>query len=137
MYESAEWAVRNELETLMTAAVAVEDVRAVTAQCMATYEQAWLGDQELSMVCSKPPSMSAALACKMPWSGARGNIDLDNDERDGGRVKNVNRARITRSLRWRRCPWRRCHHADRCSSAQLEGFVTFPTRPRTIGTYIA
>ena len=92
MYESAEWAVRNELETLMTAAVAVEDVCAVTAQCMATYEQAWLGDQELSMVCSKPPSMSAALACKMPWSGARGNIDVDNDElddeRDGGRVKN-------------------------------------------------
>ena len=68
----------NELETLMTAVVAVEEVRAVTAQCMATYEQAWAGDQELSMVCSKPPSMSAALACKMPWSGARRNIDLDN-----------------------------------------------------------
>ena len=127
MYESAEWAVRNELETLMTAAVAVEDVRAVTAQCMATYEQAWAGDQELSMVCSKPPSMSAALACKMPWSGARRNIDLDNDERDGGRVKNVNRARITRSLRWRRCPWRRCRHADRCSLAQLTRLETFPS----------
>ena len=123
--------MRNELETLIKAVVAVEDVRAVPAQCMATYEQAWAGDQELSMVCSKPPSMSAALACKMPGVGAPRNIDLDNDERDGGRVKNVNRARITRSLRWRRCPWRRCHHADRCSSAQLEGFVTFPTTPRT------
>ena len=52
--------MRNELETLMAAAVAVADTRTVTARSMAAYEQAWAAEQELWMVCS---IMSAALAC--------------------------------------------------------------------------
>ena len=44
----------------MAVAVAVTDTRTATARTMATYEQAWAGEQELCMVCSV---ITAALAC--------------------------------------------------------------------------
>ena len=50
----------NELETLIAAVVVAKDTCAATTRAMATYEQAWAGEQELWMVCC---ATSAALAC--------------------------------------------------------------------------
>ena len=52
--------MRNELETLMAAAVMVADTSAVTAQSMPTYGSTWPVEQELWVVCS---TTTAALGC--------------------------------------------------------------------------
>ena len=62
MYESAEWAVRNELETLMAAAVRVAGTNAVAAQSMPTYGSTWPSELELWVVCS---ITTAALGCSV------------------------------------------------------------------------
>ena len=70
--------MRNEPETLLAAAVAVTDTRAVTARSMPASARAWPGELELWMVCS---TMRAALALGDVVSSSR-NIDLE----DGLRV---------------------------------------------------
>jgi hypothetical protein len=62
-------AVKNELETLMAAAVVVSDTSAVAAQTMLTYGSTWTSELELWMVCS---TTTAALGCKTPGAGAQG-----------------------------------------------------------------
>jgi hypothetical protein len=52
--------VRNELETLMAAAVMVAGTSAMTAQSMPTYGSTWPSEQELSVVCS---TTTVALGC--------------------------------------------------------------------------
>jgi hypothetical protein len=53
-------AVKNELETLMAAAVMVAGTSAVTAQSMPTYGSSWPSELELWVVCS---TTTAALGC--------------------------------------------------------------------------
>ena len=66
--------MRNEPETLLAAAVAVTDTRAVTARSMPASARAWPGELELWMVCS---TMRAALASrKACWSSR--NTDLED-----------------------------------------------------------
>ena len=52
--------MKNELETLMAAAVMVAGTSAVTAQSMPTYGSSWPSEQELWVVCS---TTTAALGC--------------------------------------------------------------------------
>jgi hypothetical protein len=52
--------VKNELETLMAAAVMVAGTSAVTAQSMPTYGSSWPSELELWVVCS---TTTAALGC--------------------------------------------------------------------------
>ena len=52
--------MKNELETLMAAAVMVAGMSAVTAQSMPTYGSSWPSELELWMVCS---TTTAALGC--------------------------------------------------------------------------
>ena len=54
--------MKNELETLMAAAVMVAGTSAVTAQSMPTYGSSWPSELELWVVCS---TTAAALGCSM------------------------------------------------------------------------
>ena len=48
--------MKNEIDTLMTAAGAAENTSTVTARSMAVNERAWAADHELWMVCSFMPA---------------------------------------------------------------------------------
>ena len=69
--------MRNELGSLLAAAVVVADTRALTARCMPANGRAWLGEQELWMLCSTVP---AALACKTPVLGLKEHTALDLED---------------------------------------------------------
>ena len=71
--------MKNELETLMAAAVMVADTSAVDAQSMPTYGSTWPSEVELWVVCSitTAPGARRRDAC---WKSSR-NMFLLNGER--------------------------------------------------------
>ena len=69
--------MKNELETLVAAAVMVADTSAVAAQSMPTYGSTWPSEVELWVVCS---ITTAALACETPAGRAQGTCVLLNGE---------------------------------------------------------